>query len=79
MRAAIPDDPEVAPDAEEIRTVSRTVYVSRIWYVPALALSLGIFIMIWLGLDSIEVPVGQFLYDLAICSTVWSHGQCVWL
>ena len=79
LRAAIPDDPETPPDAGQIRTVSRTVHVSRIWYAPALALSLGIFVVIWLALDSIEVHVGQFLYDLAICSTVWSDGQCVWL
>jgi hypothetical protein len=44
MTAMIPDDPETPPSVEQIRTVSRTVYVSRIWYVPALALSLGIFL-----------------------------------
>ncbi|MGF1621375.1 MAG: hypothetical protein ACFCUR_12255 [Rhodomicrobiaceae bacterium] len=78
IRAAISDDPDTPPDADEIRNVSRIVYVSRIWYVPALALSLGIFLGIWFALDSIEVPVGQFLYDLALCSTAWSNGRCVW-
>lgn len=74
---AIPE--EGSADPALVRHVSRIVYVSRLWYVPALLLALAIFALIWFALDLLGVPAGRFLHDLALCSTAWSHGQCEWL
>ena len=67
------DDPAL------LRHVTRTVYVSRLWYIPALLVSLAIFALIWLALDLSGLHIGRFLHDLALCATAWSHGECVWL
>ncbi len=75
----IPDHPEAAPGLDEIRQVSRTIYLSRLWYIPALLIALGVFFYIWLVLWLSGVPVAEFLDTLALCSTVWGHGQCAWL
>jgi hypothetical protein len=72
-------DLQAPPDVTQTRTVSRIVYLSRLWYVPALMLSLGIFLLIWVILTLSDVPTAEFLHDLALCSTVWSHGECEWL
>ncbi len=71
---------EVAPlGEEESRFAARIVYLSRLWYIPALALSVGVFILIWWIAAHFGVPVASFLYDLALCSTSWGHGECRWI
>ena len=76
---AIPDHPEVAPDVDTVRHVTRLVYLSRLWYLPALLIALGVFFLIWWMLLLSDLPVGDFLQSLALCATVWGHGQCPWL
>ncbi len=76
----IPAGEEAAPPAaDETRFITRVIYLSRLWYVPAVALAIGVFLLIWWVLDQFDVPVATFLYDLALCSTVWGHGECPWL
>jgi hypothetical protein len=76
---SIPEDEETEPDDSQIRAVSRTVYLSRLWYAPALLISLGVFLGIWWGLAASNLPIADFLYNLSLCSTVWGHGECAWL
>ena len=75
----ISEHPEAAPAIDEIRQVSRIIYLSRLWYLPALLIGLGVFFCLWLALSLSGVPVAKFLETLALCSTVWGHGQCAWL
>jgi hypothetical protein len=75
----ISDHPDGHPGAEEARLVSGTISVSRIWYLPALALSVGIFVGVWALFHASGVPIALFLRDLALCSTAWGHGECPWL
>jgi hypothetical protein len=77
-REILQEDAETALNADQIRYTTRTIYFSRLWYVPALIISIGVFLLIWLALDKLDVPVARFLHNLALCSTVWSHGQCAW-
>ncbi len=76
---AISDHPDGKPSPEEVRLVSHTIYLSRLWYLPALALSMGVFLAVWAVFQAWGVPVAAFLRNLALCSTVWGHGECPWL
>ena len=76
---AISDHPDGKPSPEEVRLVSRTIYMSRLWYLPALLLSVGVFLGVWGVFHASGVPIAVFLRDLALCSTVWGHGECPWL
>ena len=77
---AISNHPDAStPNPEELRLVSRTVYLSRLWYVPALALSVGTFVAVWSALHTAGIPVAAFLRDIALCSTAWGGGHCPWL
>ena len=69
---------DVPPGVEESHFAARIIYLSRLWYIPSLLISLGIFILIWWGVTLFNVPVANFLYDLALCSTSWGHGVCHW-
>jgi hypothetical protein len=73
---AISDHPEAVPADPEIRQAVRAVYLTRLWYIPALALSLTVYIAVWGIFYLLQIPLAQFLYTLALCSTAWSHGQC---
>lgn len=75
----IPEDDDTPLDLDRTRYVARAVYLTRGWYVPALILSAGIFLFIWFVLQTFDLPVAKLLYDLALCTTVWGHGQCAWL
>jgi hypothetical protein len=69
---------DVPPGEAESRFAARIIYLSRLWYVPALLISLGIFLLIWWSVAQFNIPVASFLYDLALCSTSWGHGECRW-
>lgn len=70
---------ETGPDDDQIRAALRTVYLSRLWYAPALLISIGVFLGIWWGLAASGLPIADFLYNLSLCATVWGHGECAWL
>ena len=77
---SIPEDEGTPLNTERTRDIARTVYFMRSWYVPSLIISGGVFVGIWIGLQSYNVPAGEFLYNLAICVTMWGHdGQCALL
>ena len=76
---SISDHPDANPSLEEVLLVTRTLHWSRLWYVPALALSVGVFLGVWGIFHASGVPIATFLRDLALCSTVWGHGECPWL
>ena len=73
---AISDHPEAVPADAEIRQAVRTVYLTRLWYIPALLVSLAVYACVWGILHLTSIPVASFLQMLALCSTAWSHGQC---
>lgn len=77
--SAISENPDGHPSPDEGRLVSRAIAVSRLWYLPALALSVGVFIGVWAAFHVSGVPIAVFLRDLALCSTAWGHGECPWL
>ncbi len=72
----ISDHPEATPDDAEIRSAMRAVYLARLWYLPALAVSLTVYVAVWTVFYLSQIPVAEFLYAVALCSTSWSHGQC---
>ncbi|MBX2804984.1 MAG: hypothetical protein KTR19_03335 [Hyphomicrobiales bacterium] len=69
---------DIPPGEEESLFAARVVYLSRLWYIPALLISMGIFILIWWLVTLFDLPVANFLYELALCSTSWGSGQCRW-
>ena len=69
---------DVPPGELESRYAARIIYLSRLWYIPTLLVSIGIFVLIWWTATLSNVPVANFLYDLALCSTSWGHGECHW-
>lgn len=73
------DAEDVVPGEAESRFAARIIYLSRAWYAPSLLISLGIFVLIWWIVAQFDVPIANFLYDLALCSTSWGHGECSWL
>ncbi len=73
---AISDHPDAAPADAEVRMAVHAVYMARLWYLPALAASLTVYVGVWAVFYFSQLPVAKFLYTLALCSTSWSHGQC---
>ncbi len=76
---AISDHPDARPSVDDVRQVSRVVYLSRLWYLPAFLISVGAFLGIWRLIHLAGLPVAGFLENLALCATAWGHGQCAWL
>jgi len=66
--AALP--PSVRQDA------ARALRLSRLWYIPAAAVALGLFVGLVALLQAVGVSLGDFLVTLAFCASSWSHGQC---
>jgi hypothetical protein len=75
----IAETPEIPPEAEEAQQIAKTVHWSRLWYVPALLIVLGIFVGLSTAIYSTATPVGPFLHALALCATAWGYGSCPWL
>jgi hypothetical protein len=75
----ISDHPDAQLLPNELPPIKLTIIFSRIWYPIAAAVTIGIIAgaswFIWYT----HAPVASFLSNVAICTTSWSHGQCVWL
>jgi len=78
MDYAAPEDDEtpaaLRPSVQQ--TAARALRLSRLWYIPAAALSLGVFVGLVALLEALGLPLGDFLVGLAFCASSWSHGQC---
>jgi hypothetical protein len=62
--------PSVRQDAR------RALILARLWYVPSFMVAVGVFFGIAALLSALDLPPGQLLEKLALCSSAWSHGQC---
>jgi hypothetical protein len=70
-----------AAEAEGGRPVDvrRTVHLSRLWYLPSLLAVLALFGGLSALAYTTAMPVGTFLYSLALCATAWGNGTCPWI
>ncbi len=74
----VSDHPEVGLSAAELPPFKRAIIISRVWYLAAAAITIGVIALANLIVSLTHAPVAKFLFGVAQCSTVWSHGQCVW-
>jgi hypothetical protein len=74
----ISDHPEAALAPEESGPVKLTLIFSRIWYVFAAAITIGLIAAAGALLHLIHAPVARLLWNVALCATSWSHGICAW-
>lgn len=69
---------DVPLSPKEHAPVKLTLIFSRVWYLVAAAITAGFIAgaswLIWYT----HAPVAEFLSDVALCATSWSHGQCAW-
>jgi hypothetical protein len=74
----ISDHPDAPLLPNELPPIKLTIIFSRLWYLIAAAVTIGIIAcaswLIWYS----HAPVASFLSNVAICATSWSHGQCAW-
>ena len=75
---SISDHPEAPLTPKEQMPVKITLILSRIWYVVAAGLTASLIAGASALIYVTHAPVAQFLGDVALCATSWSHGKCVW-
>jgi hypothetical protein len=75
---SISDHPEVALSPKEQVPVKIALLVSRMWYVVAACVTIGVIAGAGALIHVTHAPVAHFLADVAQCSTSWSHGKCAW-
>jgi len=73
------DHPEAPLTQNERGPVKLTLIFSRIWYLIAGALTVGMIAGASALIYLTHAPVAQFLSHVAFCSTSWSRGQCPWI
>ena len=73
---AISDYPEAPLTTKELAPVKITLILSRIWYVVAIGVTAGLIAGASALIYVTHAPVAQFLRDVALCATAWSHGKC---
>jgi len=76
---AISDHPDAPLTPKEQVPVKITLILSRIWYGVAAGLTAGLIAGASALIYVTHAPVAQFLGDVALCATAWSHGKCAWL
>ena len=74
----VSDHPEVGLTPAETPPVKLALVISRVWYVPAVAITIGVIALASWLISITHTPVAHFLSSVAHCSTYWSHGQCGW-
>jgi hypothetical protein len=74
----ISDLPEAQLSAKEQSPVKLTLIFSRIWYLVAGAMTVGLIAGASALIYFTHAPVAEFLSNVAHCATSWSHGQCAW-
>jgi hypothetical protein len=74
----ISDHPDSPLLPKEVPPVKLTIIFSRVWYLVAAAVTIGIIACTSWVIWYTHAPVASFLSNVAICSTSWSHGQCGW-
>jgi hypothetical protein len=75
---SISDHPEAPLSPKEQVPVKITLIISRMWYAVAAAVTVSLIAGVSALVYFTHAPVAQFLADVALCATSWSHGKCVW-
>jgi len=75
---SISDHPETPLTPKEQVPVKITLILSRVWYMVAAGLTVSLIVGASALIYVTHAPVAQFLGDLALCATSWSHGKCPW-
>jgi hypothetical protein len=75
---SISDHPEVLLSPSEHVPVKLTLIFSRVWYLVAAGVTVALIAGVSTLIHLSHAPIAQFLTDVALCATSWSHGQCVW-
>ncbi len=73
---AISDQPDVVLTPKEQVPVKITLILSRVWYVVAAGLTASLIAGASTLIYVTHAPVANFLAEVAICATAWSHGKC---
>ncbi len=75
---SISDHPEVPLSPKEQAPIKITLIISRMWYLVAAAFTVSLIVGASALIYVSHAPVAQFLGNLALCATSWSHGKCAW-
>jgi hypothetical protein len=75
---SISDHPEAALSPKEQVPVKMALIFSRMWYLVAAGLTASVIAGTSALIYFTHAPVAQFLGNVALCATAWSHGKCVW-
>ncbi len=75
---SISDHPEAPLSAKEQVPVKITLILSRMWYLVAAAVTAALIAGVSALITVTHAPVAQFLANVALCATSWSHGKCAW-
>jgi hypothetical protein len=75
---SISDHPEVSLTAKEQVPVKIALIFSRVWYLVAAGVTAGVIAGASALVYFTHAPVAQFLANVALCATAWSHGKCGW-
>jgi len=72
----ISDHPGTPLTPKEQLPVKITLILSRIWYFVSAGLTASLIAGASALVYVTHAPVAQFLGDVALCATAWSHGRC---
>lgn len=75
---SISDHPEVPLSPKEQAPIKITLIISRMWYLVATAFTVSLIAGASALIYVSHAPVAQFLGNVALCATSWSHGKCAW-
>ena len=65
---------DLRPSARQ--QAAKVLRLSRLWYLPAAALALGVFVALIALIGAAGIRLGDSLVTLAFCASSWSHGVC---
>jgi hypothetical protein len=75
---SLSDHPEAPLTPKEQVPVRIALIFSRMWYFVAAVATLGVIAGASALIHVTHAPVAQFLSNVALCATSWSHGKCAW-
>lgn len=76
--ASLSEHPDVPPSPAEQGPVKLTLILGRLWYLVAVGITIGLIALVSKLITVSHTPVAEFLSQVALCSTSWSHGTCGW-
>jgi hypothetical protein len=74
----ISEHPDVPLSPKEQAPIEITLIISRMWYIVAAGFAAAVIAGAGALIYLTQTPVAEFLGNVALCSTSWSHGKCAW-